>query len=78
LGGLPDIVNASSGGKLADYDNNDAFLRGVKGLLDNRGAAKQMGDNGMKYIKGNIGANKQGKELIRIYNQVIKDYRLSK
>jgi len=78
LGGLPDIVNASSGGKLADYDNNDAFLRGVKGLLDNRGLAKKMGDNGMKYIKENVGANKQGKELIRIYNQVIKDYRLSK
>ena len=78
LGGLTDIVNASSGGKLADYDNNDAFLISINGLLDNREKAKQMGDNGMKYIKENIGAKKQGKELIRIYNQVIKDYRLSK
>jgi glycosyltransferase involved in cell wall biosynthesis len=78
LGGLPDIVNASSGGKLADYVNNDAFLGSIKGLLDNRERAKKMGDNGMKYIKENVGANKQGKELIRIYNQVIKDYRLSK
>jgi glycosyltransferase involved in cell wall biosynthesis len=76
LGGLPDIVNASSGGKLADYDNNDAFLRSVKGLLDNREKAKKMGDNGMKYIKENVDVNKQGKELIRIYNQVIKDYKI--
>jgi glycosyltransferase involved in cell wall biosynthesis len=78
LGGLPDIVNASLGGKLADYVNNDAFLRSVKGLLDNREKAKKMGDNGMTYIKENVGANKQGKELIRIYNQVIKDYILRK
>ena len=78
LGGLPDIINASSGGKLVDYDDANAFLGSIKGLLDNRERAKQMGDNGMKYIKENVGANKQGKELIRIYNQVIKDYRLSK
>jgi len=76
LGGLPDIVNASSGGKLADYDNNDAFLRSIKGLLNDRDKARKMGDNGMKYIKENVGAKKQGKELIRIYNQVIKDYKI--
>ena len=78
LGGLPDIINASSGGKLADYGNNEAFLNGIKSLLDNRERAKQMGDNGMRYIKENVDTNKQGKELIRIYNQVIKNYRLSK
>jgi len=76
LGGLPDIINVSSGGKLADYDNNDAFLRSVKGLLNNRERAKQMGDNGMKYVKENVNTNKQGKELIKIYNKVIKDYKL--
>jgi len=37
-----------------------------------------MGNNGIKYIKENVDANKQSKELIRIYNQVIKDYKLSK
>jgi glycosyltransferase involved in cell wall biosynthesis len=78
LGGLTDIVNDSLGGKLEDYDNNDAFLISIKGLLNNREKAKQMGDNGMRYIKENVGTNKQGKELIRIYNQVMKDYRLRK
>ena len=78
LGGLPDIINAASGGKLADYNNNDAFLGSVKGLLNDRDRAKQMGGNGMTYIKKNVSANKQGEELIRIYNQVIKDYILRK
>jgi glycosyltransferase involved in cell wall biosynthesis len=78
LGGLPDIINAASGGELADYNNNDAFLGSVKGLLNDRDRAKQMGGNGMTYIKKNVSANKQGEELIRIYNQVIKDHILRK
>jgi len=78
LGGLPGIVDASMGGELVNYDNNNAFLESIKGLLDDREKAKKMGDNGMKYIKENIDVNKQGKELIGIYNQVIKDYKLNK
>jgi len=78
LGGLPDIINSSRGGKLSDYDNNNAFMKNIKALLNNREEAKKMGNNGIKYIKENVDANKQSKELIRIYNQVIKDYKLSK
>jgi len=78
LGGLPDIVNASMGGELVDYDNNDAFLEGIKGFLHNREKSRQMGSNGMQYIKENVSINKKGKELMRIYNKVIIDNRLIK
>ena len=73
LGGLQEIVNASSGGELVDHNNNNDFLHCVKNMMSNREKAKKMGDNGMKYIKENINVTKQGKELIRIYNQVLRD-----
>ena len=37
-----------------------------------------MGNNGIKYIKENVGTNKQGKELICIYNKVIKNHKSNK
>ena len=78
LGGLPELVKASLGGKLADYENNDSFLKAVKFFLGDRGIAKQMGVNGMKYIKENVSSHKQSKELIKIYNDVIKNHRFKK
>ena len=78
LGGLTDIINSSAAGELADYGNNNAFVKSIKGLLNDRSKVKKMGDNGIKYIKENVEANKQCKELIGIYNRVIKDYKLSK
>lgn len=76
LGGLPDIIDASIGGELVDHESHNVFLQSVKDLLNDRERAKQMGDNGMKYVKENVNTNKQGKELIKIYNKVIKDYKL--
>jgi len=76
LGGLVDIVNASLGGDLVDYDNNQAFLASIKDLLDNHEKAKKMGVNGMKYVAEHIEANRQSKALIRIYNQVMEDYKI--
>ena len=78
LGGLPELVKASLGGKLADYENNDSFLKAVKFFLGDRGIAKKMGVNGMKYIKENVSSHKQSKELIKIYNDVIKNHRFKK
>ena len=78
LGGLPELVKASLGGKLADYENNDSFLKAVKFFLGDRGIAKKMGVNGMKYIKENVSSHKQSKELIKIYNNVIKNHRFKK
>ena len=78
LGGLPELVKASLGGKLADYENNNSFLKAVKFFLGDRGIAKKMGVNGMKYIKENVSSHKQSKELIKIYNDVIKNHRFKK
>jgi len=78
LGGLTDIISSSAAGELSDHNNKNAFLKSIKGLLRDRSKSKQMGDNGIKYIEENVDANKQSTELIGIYNQVIKDYKLSK
>ena len=77
LGGLTEIVKSSSGGVLSDYDNKISFLNNIQELLRERSKAKLMGDNGMKYISENIDSNKQSKELLEIYKNVIKDFRLT-
>jgi glycosyltransferase involved in cell wall biosynthesis len=77
LGGLTEIIKSSSGGLLSDYDNKISFLNNIQKLLRERTKAKQLGDNGMKYINENVDSNKQSKELLRIYDNVIKDFRLT-
>ena len=76
LGGLPDLINSSLGGKLVDYKNDSAFLKAIKYFLNDNEIAKQMGNNGIKYIKQNVNSFKQSKELIKIYNDAINNHRL--
>jgi glycosyltransferase involved in cell wall biosynthesis len=78
LGGLPEIINSSLGGVLVDYSNDQNFFKSISSLLNNREQAMKFGDNGIKYVKENIGTDKQGEELVKIYNKAINNYRLNK
>ena len=74
LGGLPDLIGRSGGGVIVEHADYTKFVKVIKELLDNKEKVKLLGDNGMNYIRKNISLDKQGKELVDIYNQVIVEY----
>ena len=74
LGGLPDLIGRSGGGVIVEHADYAKFVKVIKELLDNKEKVKLLGDNGMNYIRKNISLDKQGKELVDIYNQVIVEY----
>jgi len=75
LGGLPDLIGNSGGGVIVEHANNIKFVEVIKELLKNKEKAKLLGDDGMSYTRKNISLDKQGKELVNIYNRVITKYK---
>jgi glycosyltransferase involved in cell wall biosynthesis len=74
LGGLPDLIGRSGGGVIVEHADYAKFVKVIKELLNNKEKVKLLGDDGMNYIRKNISLDRQGKELVDIYNQVFVEY----
>ncbi|MDA7437896.1 glycosyltransferase family 4 protein [Candidatus Pseudothioglobus singularis] len=78
LGGLPDLIDSSGGGVIVDHANHSQFVVVIKELLKNKERAKLLGDDGKSYALKNVSLDRQGKQLVGIYNKVIAEYKESR
>ena len=78
LGGLPDLIKKSGGGRLVQYDDNSKFLYEIESLLSNQDELNKLAKTGMAYVKHNISLNKKGDELLAIYNHTIEEFKAGK
>jgi glycosyltransferase involved in cell wall biosynthesis len=72
VGGLKDLVKNEETGLLFEPGNVEQLAKSIFNLLNDNGAAKEMGLKGKNYVRKNFTIEKVVKRLEKVYKEVIK------
>jgi len=71
-GGIPEVVRDNHSGILVSPGSPDELAEAIKRLLKDERMRKQMGDNGLDWVKGKFGAEAMVEAISDLYAKTIK------
>ena len=72
VGGVPEIITNGKEGYLVEPDNPVELAKRIGFLINNEERRKEFGENGRKTVLHKFNLNKQVKNLLGVYNSLIK------
>ena len=73
VGGIPEIIDGSTTGLLAEPRDQDDIAEKICSLLEDRDFARQLGKNGYEYVKEHFGSDRMVGEVQAVYEDLLAE-----